>query len=252
MTHHRMSRLRSSLAAVAILAATGSPAAAQEPPSYVVLASTAPAFVVGALVHEDATLEVPQGATLTLIDAVGKIKIIEGPFLGRLRSDVEEDPEGSSFLSDLADIIAEAETVDVALGLGRSTLAPETSPWLVAFDEALGPDLCVSPAGQLAFYRTETAYPGLQSVRFGSADGPEEAIVTWSIDEQVLRWPEALPPEDGGSYVIDPGAAPAPAEVRMHLAPADLASDAHLAVWMAQNGCTTQAEAMVRRMALGG
>lgn len=253
MMHIRTSRLRNSVAAVALLTATSSLADEHTALSYVVVGSTAPAFTVGTLVEEDATLEVPQGASLTLIDAGGKIKIIEGPFLGRLRSEIEQDPESNSFLNDLADIIAKAETTEVALGLGRSSnLSPETNPWLVAFDESIGPDLCISPDGRLSFYRTEGTFPDLEAVRFGSADGTAEAQISWAIEDTLLAWPDALPPDDGGAYFIDPGAATQPTAVELHVAPADVATDAHMAVWLARSGCTIQAEAMVRRLALSG
>ena len=253
MMHLSTSRLRNSVAAIVLLTASSAMAEDHAALTYVVVGSTAPAFTVGTLVEEDATLEVPQGASLTLIDAGGKIKIIEGPFLGRLRSDIEQDSESNSFLNDLADIIAKAETTEVALGLGRSSnLSPETNPWLVAFDESIGPDLCVSPEGRLSFYRTEDSYPGLESVRFGSADGSAEAQIAWSVEDTLLAWPAAVPPQDGSVYFIDPGAAPQPTEVELHLAPADVATDAHMAVWLARNGCTIQAEAMVRRLALSG
>lgn len=222
---------------------------AEETASYVVLASTAPGFAVGALVDDRDPLEVPSGASLTLIDAAGAIKVIEGPFFGRLRSDSEDD-DGPDFLSDLANIIAATDTDEVALGLGRSVLVPEVSPWLVAFDDAMPENLCVSPDGQLVFLRAVADNP--LRLRFATADGSAEVTVEWPTEDPLLRWPEALPPTDGGAYVIDPGTALVPPQVLMHLTPADLDSDAHAAVWLARSGCAAQAQAMVRRLAFGG
>ena len=249
--HPIVCRARALAVALVLAMLSLAPARAEEPPSYVVLASTAPNLAVGALIDDQMMLEVPQGASVTLIDPLGEIKVIEGPFLGKLRTDDEEEAE-PSFLSDLANIIAATDTTDVTLGMGRGTLAPEVSPWLVAMADDMPPDLCVSPDGQLVFYRGEDPPAGPATVRFAAAGGAEEVSVHWGADDPLLRWPDQLPPEDDASYVIDRGAAPRPPEVTLHLTPASLASDAHAAVWLARSGCGQQAEAMVRRMALGG
>jgi hypothetical protein len=248
--HSTPRRARACLGA-ALLAALLSvrPAAAEEPPSYVVLASTVPDLAVGALIDEDMMLDVPRGASLTLIDPLGAIKVIEGPFMGKLRTNVEDEAE-PSFLHDLANIIAVTDTTDVALGMGRTTLAPEVSPWLVALEPGMPQDLCVSPRGQLVFYRSEPG-PEDMTVRFAAADGGAQVRVHWSARDPLMRWPDNLPPEDGGQYVIDIGDADKQAAT-LHLAPASLATDAHAAVWLARHGCMEQAQAMVRRMALGG
>ncbi|MEZ5669564.1 MAG: hypothetical protein R3F55_19420 [Alphaproteobacteria bacterium] len=252
MTHqtHRVLRRLAAAGAIVLFAAGG--VSADEGASYVVLASTVPAFRVGELIDDAMRLEIPQGGALTLIDAVGKIKVIEGPFLGRLRSDADDDAE-PSFLIDLANIIAEADTADVALGMGRTAdTALGVSPWLIAFDASLAGDLCVSPEGQLLFARTESDLPDVTAVRFAVVDGSAAVDVAWHPDDTLLRWPSELPAVDGQAYVLDYGAAPRPPEVTMHLTPADLQSDSHIAVWLARNGCTGQAEAMARRLALGG
>ncbi|MGF1625646.1 MAG: hypothetical protein ACFCVH_12245 [Alphaproteobacteria bacterium] len=249
--HSKARRTRFAGAAFALLLLGIAPLRAQDIPAYVVLASTVPSLAVGALIDDGATLDVPQGASLTLIDPAGQIKVIEGPFLGRLRADDRDETE-PSFLRDLANIIAEADTADVALGMGRSTLAPEVSPWLIAFDQELADDLCVSPGGQLVFYRADAGVPESETVHFIPADAGPGVNVTWPADDPLMRWPEELPPVDGQDYYIDRGHAIAPPAVTLHLAPTDLASDAHAAVWLARSGCRQQAEAMVRRMALGG
>jgi len=250
--HPTLRRAQSVAGVVLSLVLLGiAPARSQDAPSYVVLASTVPSLAVGALIGDDMTLEVPQGASLTLIDPIGRIKVIEGPFLGRLRTDDEEEAE-PSFLRDLANIIAEADSADVTLGMGRSTLAPLVSPWLIALHQDLPDDLCVSPEGQLVFYRGDGGAPGPETIRFSTADGEQEVSVHWGSDDPLLRWPEELPPVDGESYSIDRGAAPRPPDVILHLTPVTLDSDAHAAVWLARSGCQLQAEAMVRRMALGG
>lgn len=250
--------LRRAAAVIAFSALSAVPGSAQETvASYVVLASTAPDFTVGQLVEDSATLEVPQGASLTLIDPVGQIRVLQGPFLGRLRIDPEDQSE-PSFINDLASIIAQADATDVSLGMGRSTLAPEVSPWLVAMDDSLPGDLCVSPEGQLVFHRGNADREGRDSISFAAADGTGEAVVTWGEGDDLLRWPEALPLVDGAVYLLAPGVRGATAvseaamPVTLHLTPPDLGTDAHVAVWLAQTGCELQAEAMVRRMTLGG
>lgn len=250
--------LRHAAAVMVFSALSAVPASAQEAvASYVVLASTSPDFIVGQMVEDSATLEVPQGATLTLIDPVGQIRVLQGPFLGRLRIDPEDQSE-PSFINDLASIIAQADATDVSLGMGRSTLAPEVSPWLVAMDDSLPGDLCVSPEGQLVFHRGNADREGPDSVSFAIADGTAEAIVRWGEGNDLLRWPEALPFLDGAGYLLSPnvGGTSAVSEsamaVTLHLTPPDLATDAHVAVWLAHTGCDLQAEAMVRRMTLGG
>ena len=252
MTRNLRATITCGGAALGLTLALAPLAHAEEGPAYVVLASTVPDFSVGELVEDSERLEIPQGGSLTLIDALGEIKVIKGPFLGRLRSDADDDAE-PSFLADLANIVALADTADVALGMGRtSTPALGVSPWLVAFDLSLAEDLCVSPDGQLVFARGDGDIPATANLRFSAADGSAEALVAWGADDPLLRWPSELPPVDGQAYVIDYGAAPAPPEVTLHLTPASLDTDSHAAVWLARHGCASQAEAMVRRMALGG
>lgn len=248
-----MPRRRSAIAGAAMMVAllsSGPLRAEEELPSYVVLASTVPSLTVGALIDDQMMLDVPQGASLTLIDPLGEIKVIEGPFMGKLRTDAEEEAE-PSFLRDLANIIAVTDTTDVALGMGRGALAPEVSPWLVAMGAGMPADLCVSPDGQLVFYRGDDEPRGA-TVRFAEAEGGAAVSVHWGAEDPVLRWPEDLPPAEGANYLIERGTEGATADVALHLAPATLDSDAHAAVWLARSGCALQAQAMVRRMALGG
>lgn len=58
-----------------------------------------------------------------------------------------------------------------------------------------------------------------------------------------IPWPEKVPVVDGDSYVAKIGRKSA--KFVLHQVPDGLASDAHRAVWMAENGCADQARKLI-------
>ena len=61
----------------------------------VVIASTAPGFAPGQIVHSDDPIEVPKGATVTLVSDTGNIVTVPGPHSGP--AEIAAGPGGGGF-----------------------------------------------------------------------------------------------------------------------------------------------------------
>ncbi|MDP7667220.1 MAG: hypothetical protein QF738_04060 [Rhodospirillales bacterium] len=207
----------------------------------VVVASTAPGIEPGQVVESSARFKVPAGATVTLISQSGKPVIVKGPFAGAPSGN--EDAKGdTSVVSSLAKLFSGPGAETSGLGAMRSTRTkgpPE--PWLI--DVSRSGNHCVSAPQEAAFWRRANRTSTTLGLRQLSQDGSAE--VNWLRGADTLRWPEDFPLVDGGEYIARLKHDNTARKIIVHVAPAGLPGIAHEAAWMAEQGCTTQAKALL-------
>lgn len=207
----------------------------------VVVASTAPEIEPGRVVETGTHFEVPAGATITLISQSGKPLILKGPFAGV--PDRDEGAKGdANVISSLAKLFSGPGAETSGLGVMRSSLAkgpPE--PWLI--DVSRSGDHCVRSPQQAAFWRRANRTKTALSLRRLSQDGGSEA--NWPRGADTLRWLEAVPLVDGAEYVARLKHDNTARKIVVHVAPGGLPGIAHEVAWMAEQGCTTQAKALL-------
>ena len=138
----------------------------------VVVASSAPGIQPGRVVESGARLEVPAGATVTLISQSGKSVILKGPFAGPPGRD-EGASGDAGVVSSLPRLFSGSGAETSGLGVMRSSRAkgpPE--PWLI--DVSHSGDHCVCSPRRAAFWRrTDRTKTALSLRRLAQDDGTE-------------------------------------------------------------------------------
>lgn len=207
----------------------------------VVVASSAPGIEPGRVVESGARLEVPAGATVTLISQSGKPVILKGPFAGAPGRD-EGASGDASVVSSLAKLFSGPGTETSGLGVMRSSPTKEPpEPWLI--DVSRSGDHCVRAPQRAAFWRRTDRTKTTLRLRRLSQDGGAEA--NWPSGADTLSWPGDVPLVDGAEYVARLDHDNTARKIVVHVAPGGLHGVAHEAAWMAERGCTTQAKALL-------
>jgi len=234
-------RALSLLAAVALAAmvALPLPAAAAD---LVVVASTAPGVVPGSIVKSDAVLNIPAGATVTLISGAGQMVTLEGP-----RSGAPGTGGGSAgspdLIASLSGLLKGSERETGALGTMRAMAppAPPTDPWVI--DVGQSGDHCVAAAAPAMLWRGSSSHARVVSLV--DLKDNRQIDADWPAGATTLAWPAQLPLSDGGRYLVRMKGAATGTRLTVHRVPANLPTDAHQAAWMADKGCRPQARRLL-------
>ncbi len=210
--------------------------------SLVVIESNAPGIAPGQVLDGAQSLDVPEGAEVTCIGQDGNAILLTGPYSG------VPAPGGgaanASFLDSLAALVAPEGEGSVALGATREVpgaAGVPGSPWLI--DVSKSGDRCAPTATSPVLWRPEAGEEiELYLKRFGD---DTEAELNWAGEVAELDWPDGIALVDGGVYLVRLGRKASMKKLVLHLVPADLATDAHRAVWMAGQRCTRQARQLL-------
>jgi len=205
------------------------------------------------------TIQLPEGALLTLLGEDGSVATIPGPAevtvtedeiaeTGKSAEEVAAEQEKNrSTLSKLASILSGenrgSDSLGVSRGIGSDVkLVGLEDPWVVpAIRSAPG---CVRNEA-IRLGRTLDKLTISVSVQ---GDGADPAVLDWNAGEKVLALPEAIAPSSdkievrtgGRSVVID-----------LSLAPEGIDLEDPMAVmgWMVEQGCDAQALAFAKLLA---
>jgi len=210
--------------------------------SLVVIESNAPGIAPGQVLDGAQSLDVPEGTEVTCIGQDGDTVKLTGPYSG------VPAPGGgaanASFLDSLAALVAPEGEGSVALGATREVpgaAGVPGSPWLI--DVSKSGDRCTPPAAPPVLWRPDAGEAiELYLKRFGD---DAEAEVDWAGEAAEIEWPDGIAVVDGGVYLVRLGRKASMKKLVLHLVPADLATDAHRAVWMAGQRCTRQARQLL-------
>ena len=220
-------RLAATLAAV--LLAVGSADAAE----MVVLASTAPDLAPGTLIAEGERLELPDGATVTLMTESSRSLTLHGPYAGvpALGPERGDDP---GMMAVLANLLNE-EGGTAALGGIRALGEPTRADGI---DVTRSGTYCVAvAAARLWRPSAETA----MSVRLTDLASATTAAVSWRAGESVRPWPSDLGITDLASFLALRDGAREPVTLELRVMPESFADDGKRIAWLAGRGCIGQA-----------
>lgn len=224
-----------------VLAAAVCAAGAVEAADALVLESTDPAFAPGAVIRADEAITIASGATLTLLGEDGSTRRLDGPFAGTLPAAGQDT--GEDLIDGLANLFGTGGVDSQAFGAvrgGDATAAPD-DPWVL--DMSGSGHRCVGAAQPRGMWRA-TADRGYMRALAGGGD----VAVAWNTPASVVPWPSEMRVVDGGDYAFLTEGAGGLAHVTIHRVPAVFPSDGHLLRWLAEQGCTQQARALLARM----
>ena len=207
----------------------------------VVISSTIDALKPGVMLDGAKPLNLPAGASVTVIRGDGVLMTLTGPHQGTPNSAASDDP---GLLSKLARVLTSSDQSRTSLGAVRSIGGGKPlvgKPWTVDLNRS--GDVCASTTEGIGLMRPKAA-TGRQVVLKRMESG-DKAEVTWPADREVTAWPEPVAVADGAIYLARVPDTASGARLVMHVMPAGLDSPGRQAAWMADQGCTQQARALL-------
>lgn len=223
-----------SILALAILVMASTPVNGAD---LVVLESNTPALPAGQLV-DDALLNVPVGATITVLSANGQSMTVKGPHSGALPETAKSE-DNSRLNAALSRLISDNATTSSSLGAVRGTEEAADVPMGTLSADHVGAQ-CVVANTLPAILRTQTG--PAESASLKQIPG-NEAAVLWARGQGTTDWPEMVPIIDGGIYLLRRADRTIPLKIELHVLANDTASDIFTVAWAASQGCTIQARA---------
>jgi hypothetical protein len=210
----------------------------------VIISSTGSDFKAGQIVDSSNTIKLVNGATLTLISESGKIIALKGPYSGSLKADVSSAEEGR-LIASLKKIITGDKTEAGSLGVMRSIGGPSLpqNPWTI--NTAKSGKYCIITSKPVVLWRARKLNTS-KLVLLNTENGKEVRTV-WHAGQSTLFWPRLQPLIDGATYRIDLSGQSSLPKITLAIIP-DLPTQAHAAVWMADNGCSKQALQLINSL----
>jgi hypothetical protein len=208
----------------------------------VVIASSAPDVVGGQLFKDGETLEVPAGASVTLVSAAGAALTIDGPFSGVPGGDSGGGGD-NALVSSLSSLLSAGDKKTTSLGVMRSGVSKDPDdPWTVNIDRS--GKQCVRAGVSAVLWRPDSKKATVLKIKNATTKKRTES--KWPAGADTLTWPDGSTVNDGESFVMRTEGSRAAKKVTLFVVPADLPSVAHKAVWMAQKGCSMQAKLLLK------
>jgi hypothetical protein len=211
----------------------------------VLLASTVPGYAPGMVVAPTDRLNLPEGASATLLFQTGEMLRLRGPFDGVLEPPREE--RGSGTIAMLADLLrvhgVDAAVIGGTRAMGGTRVVSALDD--VQIDPQRSGTYCLQPSSSVWIARPGSE-PGSYAVRRKSS----LRSIAWPSGAPRVEWPVNVPIEDGDRFeiVID-GTSRATATFRVMTA-----VGTPNAGWIAEGilrGCREQFEEPLRRLARG-
>lgn len=208
----------------------------------VVIESNAPNYTAGTLIGSADTIRLGTGETLQLISESGLPKTIEGPFEGTPGDDAS--PAGdAALLGSLSALLSQSSPESSELGVTRAAVTHEIpNAWSIVADG--NGTHCFSRAQPAHLWRANAGRKA--NVRIKNVSTRERVSLPWAAREKSLGWPGDFPLENGTQYTIQIKGKMKVVKLTMKEVPSDLPTDAHRAAWMAENGCASQALALLK------
>ncbi|MCB2100349.1 MAG: hypothetical protein KDE22_05730 [Rhodobacterales bacterium] len=236
--------IRVTLLAALFTLALGLPAALAQ---FVVIESAAPGIAPGLVVEPGQSLTVPAGASVTLIGQDGTPVTLTGPYQG-----APEAPKGaaggSKLIATLSHLVGSAGSDATALGAMRAAIQTGNppSPWAIDVDRSGAQCAMAGSAPKLWMSKAPAKAVTLKiKATGGMGSGGGSANVSWAPGATTAAWPDRLALDDGADYLLRVSGGMNAAKVTIRLVPDGLPSDAHKAAWMADQGCESQARALL-------
>lgn len=211
----------------------------------VVITSSAPGLKPGQIVNSSEPLQIPEGATVTLVSNSGKTIILKGPHKGP-SGFISAGTGDTRLISSLAGLLSGSGKDTASLGTVRSVGSPPppTDPWVV--DVGKSGDHCVPAKGPVTLWRAKSTAKKKFSLK--NLSDRTKALTGWPAGASILKWPANVRLKDGARYLARFKGSRSARKFILHLVPDHLPSDAHRAAWMAEKGCENQAIRLLSRL----
>ena len=234
-----MKRLIGSILFVCLSIGTWTVMAAQ----LVVVASTATGIKPGQVIDGAKKLEIPAGASVTLVSQAGKSMKLAGPYSGA--------PGGGSgggdgkAINSISKLFSGSGAESGTLGAMRSAGGGVPSDAQLV-DISRSGTHCYSANDSLQLWRDKASSAAVLSMR--NLAGGSRMSASWPAGDATVEWPEGLALEDGAAYLARIKGRPTAAKITLRTMPGDLDSDVSRALWMADNGCAGQARRLLSNL----
>jgi len=206
----------------------------------VVVASTAPAIKPGQIVDGAKKLEIPAGASVTLVSQAGKSMKLAGPYSG-VPGSGSGGGDGKT-IGSISKLFSGSGTESGTLGAMRSAGGGVPGdPRLV--DISRSGTHCYTANDSLQLWRDKASAAAVLSMR--NLSGGSRVSASWPAGDATVGWPEGLALENGAAYLARIKGRPTAAKITLRTMPGDLDTDVSRALWMADNGCASQARRLL-------
>ncbi|MBF0251765.1 MAG: hypothetical protein HQL35_14180 [Alphaproteobacteria bacterium] len=233
-------RVLGACAVVALTIAAGPAWAGQA----VVLSSAGTdAWPTGTVLSDTENLSVPEHGRLVVITENGLKVQVDGPFEGSIAEQLDTGADKAGAAVDVIRALSKLFTrpgfTTQALGAFRSFGEPALAdPW--AFDIGTGGAVCYPAGGAPNLWRASARRDDTVVIRGGGG----AARFTLPKGQAIQPWPVEVPMKDGADYTLT-GESGRVVTVTAHAVPADMPTRMHIAAWMSENGCDSQATLLV-------
>lgn len=185
-------------------------------------------------------LVLKEGQQVELIAPTGQLIKLHGPWdKPPIAEGGADDPDASAALKALiTQNLARSERVGVVRGANAQVVPPE--PWLI--DVTHVGIRCVPENRQVVFWRPDRG--GAAAVTVEPYDRSWRAHAEWPAGADRMAVPGTLPLTNRSTYIVGLNGKNTP--ITVVTIPAAASNDAMRAAWMMQQGCDTQAQALLQ------
>lgn len=226
--------------AVAVLVSWAGLAQAEE---LVVVDSTLPAVAPGSLVDGAKLLSLPEKSRVVLVSESGRTIALAGPWQGKPgEAAAGAGDSNGRLVTALASLVRTSQEDAHSVGAIRAAGVKTRADALMVNLSESG-DYCVSDAKgvEVTRYPSETG----AHVTLNAVQGNGKTTLVWPTGRDRSSWPADLPINDGATYLVEQDGKDSRTMIVLHMIVDDTPTDAHRAVFMAEQGCSEQARMLL-------
>jgi hypothetical protein len=214
---------------------------------FVVIDSTSPNFLTGAIIDGAKPVSIAEGKRVTLVLEDGNTRTIRGPFNGALEDKQEARAKNSRMIQTLAKFIKSDQSRTIGAVVRGETTAALEEPFLLPI--GVGGRFCVRH-GSVTLWRPNASEAQTLIVKeFG---GQADVMrISWPAGDDQIAWPARLPPQDGKTYVLGLRGGARARQIHVVLLNGGAPTTAHEIARLADHKCFRQARSLLQTLLPG-
>ena len=214
---------------------------------FVVIDSTSPNFLTGAIIDGAKPVSIAEGKRVTLVLEDGNTRTIRGPFNGALEDKQEARAKNSRMIQTLAKFIKSDQSRTIGAVVRGETTAALEEPFLLPI--GVGGRFCVRH-GSVTLWRPNASEAQTLIVKeFG---GQADVMrIPWPAGDDQIAWPARLPPQDGKTYVLGLRGGARARQIHVVLLNGGAPTTAHEIARLADHKCFRQARSLLQTLLPG-
>ncbi len=200
----------------------------------------------GAILDGNQEITVPPGTSVVLMDEVGRVVTVTGPYRGIPGGAERKDGPGA--LKRVATAMLTADLTEIVGGVraaGEAGKLAPLDPWFL--DVTSNGTKCVRAGSGIVLWRpvprrdTEIAITALA--------GGTEAKIAWPKGEATVAWPKEVPARDNAVFLLQLQDPRTSRKIRLRIIAAAASSDADDLLGLLDSGCAAQARILLASLA---